>query len=129
MANQLYREEFMEIYKSNANFGQMASPTLSGAQINSVCGDKMTLQLKLQDDKVIDAKFSGVSCAVSKTSASIITESIKGKSIVELRKLTEKEILDLIKFDLTSSRQQCALLCYYALRNALETYCEPEGKE
>ena len=74
MTDQIYREQFMEIFKSNANFGQMDAPTVTGDKTNSICGDKMLLQLKIVDDKVIDAKFTGVACAVSKTSASIITE-------------------------------------------------------
>jgi len=122
MADQLYRQEFMDIYKSGLNYGQMSDPTLVGDKVNSVCGDKMTLQLKLVDDKVADAKFSGVSCAVSKTSASILTEFIKGKTVKELQNLTEMQILGLIKFDLTASRQQCALLCYYALQEAVKNY-------
>jgi nitrogen fixation protein NifU and related proteins len=121
MSDQLYREQFMEIFKSNANFGQMDSPTVSADQMNSICGDKMTLQLKIVDDKVIDAKFTGVACAVSKTSASIITEEIKGKSLEDLKKLTEQDMLELIKFDLTASRQQCALLCYHALKKAISS--------
>jgi len=122
MTDQLYRQEFMDIYKSGVNYGQMPDPTLTGDKVNSVCGDKMTLQLKLADDKVADAKFSGVSCAVSKTSASILTEFIKGKTVKELQNLTEAQILELIKFDLTASRQQCALLCYYALQEAIKNY-------
>jgi len=122
MTNQLYRDQFMEIYKSAPNFGQMDTPTITAEQVNPICGDKMTLQLKLQDDKVVDAKFTGVACAVSKTSASIFTEEIKGKKLVDLKKLTEQDVLDLIKFDLTASRQQCALLCYYALQKALNDY-------
>ncbi len=122
MNNQIYREQFMEIFKSAANFGQMDAPTVTVDQVNSICGDKMILQLKIVDSKVVDAKFTGVSCAVSKTSASIITEEIKGKSIDALKKLTEQDMLELIKFDLTSSRQPCALLCYYALKKALENY-------
>lgn len=112
----------MEIFKASANFGQMDAPTVTADQVNSICGDKMTLQLKIADDKVLDAKFTGVSCAVSKTSASIITEAIKGKSISDLKKLTEQDMLKLIEFDLTASRRQCALLCYFALRKALENY-------
>ncbi len=122
MADQLYRQEFMDIYKSGANYGHMPNPTVTGDKVNSVCGDKMTLQLKLVGDKVADAKFSGVSCAVSKTSASILTEFIKGKTVKELQKLSEPQILELIKFDLTASRQQCALLCYYALQEAVKNY-------
>lgn len=112
----------MEIYKSNANFGEMIEPTVTGDQTNSVCGDKMVLQLKIMDNKVVDAKFTGVSCAVSKTAASIITEEIKGNTVSDLKKLTEKDMLELVKFDLTSGRQQCALLCYHALQKALESY-------
>ncbi len=114
----------MEIYKSGLNYGQMPDPTLTGYKVNSACGDKMTLQLKLEDDKVSDAKFFGVSCAVSKTSASILTEFTKGKTVKELQSLTEMQILELIKFDLTASRQQCALLCYHALQEALKNYAK-----
>jgi nitrogen fixation protein NifU and related proteins len=124
MSDQIYREQFMEIFKSNANFGQMDSPTVSADQMNSICGDKMTLQLKIVDDKVVDAKFTGVACAVSKTSASIITEEIKGKSLDDVKKLTEQDMLELIKFDLTASRQQCALLCYHALKKAIFSLAE-----
>ena len=122
MSDQIYREQFMEIFKSNANFGQMDSPTVTADQVNPICGDKMTLQLKIENNKVVDAKFTGVACAVSKTSASIITDEIKGKSLDDLKKLTEQDMLALIKFDLTLSRQQCALLCYHALQKALENY-------
>jgi len=121
MSNQLYREQFMEIFKSNANFGQLDAPTVTADQVNSICGDKITLQLKIEGSTVVNAKFTGVSCAVSKTSASIITEEVKGKSIKDLKKLTEQGVLELIKFDLTANRQQCALLCYYALKKALAT--------
>lgn len=119
----------MEIFKSNANFGKMDDPTMSGDQVNSVCGDKMTLQLRIGDGKVADAKFDGVSCAVSKTAASIITEELKGKTVDQLKNLTEESILKLIMFDLTSSRKQCALLCYYALKNALEDYEKGNNKK
>ena len=111
----------MEIFKSNANFGQMANPTVSADQVNPLCGDKITLQLKVSaDDVVEDAKFTGVACAVSKTASSIITQEIKGKKLVELKNLTESDIIKLIQFDLTSSREQCALLCYHALQTALK---------
>jgi len=84
----------------------------------------MTLQLKIVEDKIVEAKFTGVACAVSKTSASMITEEIKGKSVADLKKLTDQDVLDLIKFDLTASRQPCALLCYHALQKALGNYAK-----
>lgn len=112
----------MEIYKSGANFGQMDQATVSGTKVNTLCGDKMVVQLKIVDGKILDAKFNGIACAVSKTSASIITEHIKGKNLKELTKITEKDILELIMFDITSARKQCALLCYHALQKALTDY-------
>jgi nitrogen fixation NifU-like protein len=126
MSNQLYREQFMEVFKSSANYGKMDTPTITGDQQNSICGDTMSLQLKIENNIVTDAKFTGVSCAVSKTSASIITEEIKNKKVSDLRKLTDKDILKLIQFDLTFGREQCALLCYYALEKALEGYDKQE---
>lgn len=112
----------MELYKSSANFGHMPDATISATHTNAICGDKMVLQLKLEAGTVLDAKFTGVSCAVSKTSASILTEAIKGKSIPAVQKLTDQDILKLLNFELTSSRQHCALLCYYALQTALQDY-------
>lgn len=128
MTNQLYREQFMEIFKSNANFGQMDNPTLTSEQINPVCGDKITLELMVSDGVVTDAKFSGVACAVSKTASSVITQDIKGKKISDLKNLTERDMLELIHFDLTPSRQQCALLCFTALQKALEDYEKTKAK-
>ena len=112
----------MEVFKSNAKYGNMDEPTVTGGQTNSICGDTINLQLKIKDNKVLDAKFTGVSCAVSKTSASIITEEIKGKTVDEINKLTTRDMLNLIQFDLTASREQCALLCYLALQKAIKEY-------
>lgn len=129
MSNQIYREEFMEIYKSGLNYGLMSDPTLTGIKTNSACGDKVTLHLKIEGDKVVDAKYYGTSCAVSRTSSSIFTEHIKGKTIDELKKLSEEEVLGLINFGLTSNRQQCALLCYYALQEGLKNYGKNHEKD
>jgi NifU-like protein involved in Fe-S cluster formation len=127
MSNQLYREQFMEIFKSNANFGKMDSPTVSSEQSNTFCGDKLTLELKILNNVIIDAKFTGVACAVSKTAASIVTEDLKNKKVTDAKLLTEQDVLNLIQFDLTSSRKQCALLCFSALQKALVEYENHKG--
>lgn len=129
MTNQLYRDQFMEIYKSAPNFGRLKNPSVTIDQVNSVCGDRMVLDLKIVDATVLDARFNGMVCAVSKTSASIVTEYIKGKKIAELKKLTEESILEIIGFDLTESRKQCALLCYYALQEAIKKYDQSKDQK
>jgi len=119
MSDQLYRDEFMSIFKSGANYGKMVDPSTSAEEVNKFCGDKITLELKIANDIVADAKYTGLSCAVSKVSSSLVTEYAKGKSLTHLKGLTEADIFAIIGFDLTENRKQCALVCFNALKKAL----------
>lgn len=123
----IYREQFMQIYKSNLNFGRLKNPTVSVNKVNPFCGDNLVLDLNIQKGVVKDARFEGNFCAVSKTSASLITQYLKGKRVEDLKKLTQQDILNIINFELTEGRKQCALLCYFALLEALDKY-EKDGK-
>lgn len=112
----------MQIYKSNLNFGRLKDPSVSVNKINPFCGDHVILDLKVKNGVVEDARFEGNFCAVSKVSASLLTEYLKGKKINDLRNLTERDVLEVINFNLTETRKQCALLCYFALLDALDVY-------
>jgi nitrogen fixation NifU-like protein len=57
---------------------------------NPLCGDRLTLYLKLDGDRIADVAFQGVGCAISKASASLMTEAVKGKTVAEARELFEK---------------------------------------
>jgi len=117
-----YREEMMEHYKHPHNRG-----TLTGADIvihekNPFCGDEVDLQLKLTNNTIEEAMFSGDACAVSLASSSMVTDFLKGKSLDEARALSKNDILAMIGAELTTSRVKCATLVLDALQGALKEF-------
>jgi nitrogen fixation NifU-like protein len=115
----IYREDLMEEYKHPQNRGKIASPTIQILEKNPMCGDEVNLQLKIEDGKIMDAKFDGSACMVSIVSSSKLTQEIIGKSIAEVKKLTKEDLLELIGLNLTTSRVKCATLSLDALNKAL----------
>lgn len=120
--NDIYREELMDIYKNPANRGHIPDPTVEVKEVNPMCGDELLLQLNISDNKITDAKFDGMACAISVVSASILTEELKGKTLKEAEKIDKQKLLDLIGITLTTSRVKCATLSLDALRNAIKKY-------
>jgi nitrogen fixation NifU-like protein len=118
----LYREEFMEIYKNPMNQGKIEHPSIVEHGVNEACGDEMDLFLKIENGKIVDAKFEATSCSVGVVSSAILTDEIKGKSIAEAKALTKKDLLELIAVNLTTSRVKCATLPLETLMKGIEEY-------
>lgn len=85
----LYRQVIMDHYKKPRNKGVLEDDSLTINMNNPTCGDRIQLTLKLEDGKVVDAKFEGEGCSISMSSASMMTQAIKGKNIEEALKLSE----------------------------------------
>ncbi|MED3549570.1 Fe-S cluster assembly sulfur transfer protein SufU [Cytobacillus praedii] len=85
----LYRQVIMDHYKNPRNKGVLADDSLTINMNNPTCGDRIQLTLKLEGDKVIDAKFEGEGCSISMSSASMMTQAIKGRNIEDALKLSE----------------------------------------
>jgi nitrogen fixation protein NifU and related proteins len=122
----LYREEILDHYKHPHHFGHLAEPTLVHHDTNPFCGDEITLELKIEDDRVVDAAFSGKGCAISRASASLMTDEILGKSLEELRTWSKQDILDLLGIEIGPVRLKCALLPLKALKTAVWGLSEEE---
>jgi nitrogen fixation NifU-like protein len=118
----LYREEFMEIYKNPMNQGKIEHPSIVEHGVNEACGDEIDLFLKIENGKIVDAKFEATSCSVGVVSSAILTDEIKGKSIAEAKALTKKDLLELIGVNLTTSRVKCATLPLETLMKGIEEY-------
>jgi len=86
--DQLYRQVIMDHYKNPRNRGELEDDAVTVNMNNPTCGDRIQLHLKLDDGKVSDAKFLGEGCSISLSSASMMTEAIKGLSIEEALKLS-----------------------------------------
>ncbi|WP_026584410.1 Fe-S cluster assembly sulfur transfer protein SufU [Bacillus sp. J33] len=85
----LYRQVIMDHYKNPRNKGVLEDDSLTINMNNPTCGDRIQLTLKLEDGKVSDAKFEGEGCSISMSSASMMTQAIKGKSIEDALKLSK----------------------------------------
>ena len=81
--NELYQEILLEHNNKPRNFRKLEDASSTAEGYNPLCGDQITLYLKLVDDVVEDVGFQGVGCAISRASASMMTQSIKGKSLDE----------------------------------------------
>jgi len=86
---ELYQQLILDHNKSPRNFHVMDEPCESTEGYNPLCGDKLTLYVKIEDDVVADISFVGSGCAISKASASIMTEEIKGKPVDEAKVIFE----------------------------------------
>lgn len=84
----LYRQVIMDHYKNPRNKGVLEEGCLTVNMNNPTCGDRIQLTMKIEDKKVMDAKFEGEGCSISMSSASMMTQAIKGKTVEEALKLS-----------------------------------------
>ncbi|MBU9712986.1 Fe-S cluster assembly sulfur transfer protein SufU [Evansella tamaricis] len=85
----LYRQVIMDHYKNPRNRGTLEGDSLSIHMNNPTCGDRIELQLKVEDGKVSNAKFVGEGCSISLSSASMMTQAVKGLEVDDALKLSE----------------------------------------
>ena len=145
MVDDLYQETILDHSKRPRNCHPMQDATRQAEGYNPLCGDKLKLYLKMDGDIVADVSFVGSGCAISTASASLMTESLKGKTRAEAMKLIEKfhELLttdtpvsqDLGKLVVFCgvrdypARVKCATLAWHTLKSALTNSNEPVTTE
>jgi nitrogen fixation protein NifU and related proteins len=83
----MYQEVILEHAKSPRNYRALASPSRKAEGFNPLCGDRCTIYLSMQGDVIEDIAFQGNGCAISRASASMLTQSLKGKTAAEAEKL------------------------------------------
>lgn len=87
----LYREIILDHYRSPRNRGDLPVPPARHAEgHNPLCGDEITVFLDVTDDRISDVKVSGQGCSISQSSASMMSQAVKGKSLAEVRALVRK---------------------------------------
>lgn len=87
---ELYQEVIIDHNKNPRNHHAMDEASLWANGFNPLCGDKLTVYLKLEEDVIVDVSFVGVGCAISQASASLMTETLKGKKVEEAHQLFQK---------------------------------------
>jgi nitrogen fixation NifU-like protein len=136
---ELYQSVILDHNKRPRNFHEPDGANHSADGFNPLCGDKITVYLELEDDVVKDVGFSGSGCAISTASASLMTQSIKGKSVDDVQQLFDGfhelvvgdsgEAADLEKLGKLAVfsgvrefpvRVKCATLAWHTMKSALE---------
>jgi nitrogen fixation NifU-like protein len=136
---ELYQEVILDHNKRPRNFGTLDHPSRTARGHNPLCGDRLTLQLALEGDRIAQVAFEGSGCAISKASASLMTEAIKGHTVAEAEALFDRfhalvttppdapvSLEGLGKLAVFAgvreypARVKCASLAWHTMKNAVE---------
>lgn len=115
-----YREIIIDRYQNPQFRGKLEPCDITFEDTNPLCGDEIRIDLRVDDlGKVTEAVFDGRGCAISQVSADLLMETLKGKSLEEIKRLTKEDILDLLGIELSPVRLKCALLSLKVLKAAV----------
>ena len=117
----LYSEKVMEHFRNPRNVGEMENPDGIGYVGNPVCGDIMELYIKVKDGNIVDAKFKTFGCGAAIATSSMVTEMVKGKSIEEALKISNRTVAEALD-GLPPVKMHCSVLAEEALKSAIEDY-------
>lgn len=117
----LYRELILEHYRHPHNAGTLDHPDITHEEHNPLCGDRIRIDLQIEDGVITDIRFQGRGCAISQASASLLTDEIKGMPVEAARQFSKEQLLDLIGIPLDKNpvRIKCALLSLKTLKAGL----------
>jgi nitrogen fixation NifU-like protein len=116
-----FNEKVIEHFENPRNVGEIEDADIVETVGSPVCGDMLTLYIKLKDDKVEDVKFKTFGCGAAIATSSIFTEMVKGKSVEEALKITSDVVVDALG-GLPEKKVHCSLLAPDAFHNAIEKY-------
>jgi len=121
MAYDMYQEVILQHYRAPRNFGPLEGADRSGTEFNPLCGDHITLRLKVDpaSHKIAAVRFEGEGCAISVASASMLTEKVAGMTLEQADALSRDDVLNALGIPLSPVRVKCALTGYSALGKAL----------
>ena len=143
---ELYREVILDHNRHPRNFGRLDPADASADGHNPLCGDRLTITLRMNADVVEDLKFEGNGCAISVASASMMSEAVRGKSRADVATLFEHVHAALTQADAPAdpslgklaalsgvrefpARVKCASLCWHTLNAALDRATAPVSTE
>ncbi|MDD4376677.1 MAG: iron-sulfur cluster assembly scaffold protein [Eubacteriales bacterium] len=123
----LYNETVMEHFMNPRNVGELENPDGTGVYGSPVCGDMMQIQIKVEDEKIVDAKFKTFGCGSAIASSSMATSMIIGMTIDEALALTNKQIINELG-GLPAVKVHCSVLADHAIKAAIYDYATKNEK-
>lgn len=123
----MYSEKVMDHFMNPRNVGEIPDADGVGMEGNPTCGDAMQLFIKVQDDRIVDAKFRTFGCGAAIAVSSMITEMVKGKTIDEALAISKETVANELG-GLPPQKMHCSNLGADALKKAIEDYRSKKGK-
>ncbi len=129
MDNNLYRQELLDHYRHPRNYGVLSHAHMSTEILNPSCGDQISLQIAVVDDRLDQVRFQGKGCVISLAAASLLTECVLHKPLDLLEVFSKEDMVDLVGIPLGPTRLRCALLALEALHRAIALYRASVGSQ
>lgn len=122
----MYSDKVMEHFTNPRNVGEITDANGIGEVGNSKCGDIMKIYMKIEDDVIEDISFKTFGCGAAVATSSMATELVKGKTIQEALKLTNKAVAEALD-GLPSNKIHCSVLAEQGIKAAIQDYYERQG--
>ncbi len=123
----MYSDKVIDHYTNPRNVGKIEEASGVGEVGNPVCGDIMKIYLKIENDKIVDAKFKTFGCGAAIATSSVSTEMVKGKTVEEALRLSNKEVVEALD-GLPPVTLHCSVLAQEAIHEAIADYYRKQGK-
>lgn len=124
----MYSEKVLDHFKNPRNVGEIKDADGVGSVGNPVCGDMMTMYIKVKEDKIDDIKFKTYGCGAAIATSSMTTELAKGKTIDEAMNISRQSVAEALD-GLPPVKMHCSNLAADALHEAIKNYKEKEKKK
>lgn len=121
-----YSEKVMDHFLNPRNVGEITDADGVGNVGNPVCGDIMRLYIKVENGKIVDAKFKTFGCGAAIATSSMVTELVKGRTIEEALQISNKAVAEALG-GLPAVKMHCSVLAEEALKSAVEDYNKKHG--
>jgi nitrogen fixation protein NifU and related proteins len=122
MADFSYSQVILEHYRHPRNQGAMEGASMSEEGVNPLCGDRVRIQLKLEGDTVLDARFTANACAICVASASVLTDLVQGAPLDEVETLNIDDLIRTLDARLPKTRIACVSLPLTVMHAAVNIY-------
>jgi len=124
----MYSDRVMEHFQNPRNVGEIENADGVGTVGNPVCGDLMTIYIKVKDDKIEDIKFKTFGCGAAIATSSMVTEMAMGKTLEEAMEITRNDVAENLE-GLPPVKMHCSNLAADALHAAIDNYKEKKGEK
>ncbi len=121
---QMFMEQLMDNYKNPQNKGKIKDYTFFRHQKNASCGDTFDIYVMIEDNIITDVKYEGQGCAISTASFSLLSQKLIDMQFEDAKKLTDKDIYEMIGVPISAGRINCAMLSLNAFQNGIKDYEE-----